>query len=126
MRWDLHKRWFRPTEPDPDDPSGKDLVGGGILGAFFRVILTNRMLVVIAVVGLVAFGIQAAKDVPVDAIPDISENQVVVYSPWPGRSPKDVEDQVTYPLSVALQGIPKVYDVRSISGVGFSLSLIHI
>ncbi|MHC5012637.1 MAG: efflux RND transporter permease subunit, partial [Planctomycetota bacterium] len=62
----------------------------------------------------------AYEKVPVDAIPDISENQVIVYTPWPGRSPKDVEDQVTYPLAVALQGIPEVVDVRSISGFGFS------
>ena len=65
-------------------------------------------------------GSRRYRDVPVDAIPDISENQVVVYTPWPGRSPKDVEDQVTYPLAVALQGIPRVVDVRSISGFGFS------
>ena len=116
----LPSRWFRAFEHDPDDPRGTDLVGGGVLGGFFRLILTNRMLVVLAVAGLVAFGWEAIDDVPVDAIPDISENQVVVYSPWPGRSPKDVEDQITYPLSVALQGIPKVYDVRSISGFGFS------
>ena len=100
--------------------AGRDLSGGGVLGAFFRVILTNRMLVVLLILGLSPTASRPTGDVPVDAIPDISENQVVVYTPWPGRSPKDVEDQVTYPLAVALQGIPRVMDIRSISGFGFS------
>ncbi len=114
------QRWLHAPEPDPDDPSGSDLKGGGIFGAFFRGLLMNRMLAVLLVAGLAIYGSYAYDDVPIDAIPDISENQVVVYTPWPGRSPKDVEDQVTYPLAVALQGVPNVYDVRSISGFGFS------
>jgi len=116
----LGRPFFAPRPPDPDDPSGRDLTGGGILGAFFRVVLTYRMLVVLVVGALCVYGFSAYRDVPVDAIPDISENQVVVYTPWPGRSPKDVEDQVTYPLAVALQGIPRVGDIRSVSGFGFS------
>lgn len=116
----LFQRWLHAPEPDPDDPTGSDLTGGGIFGAFFRGLLMNRMLAVLLVAGLAIYGSYAYDDVPIDAIPDISENQVVVYTPWPGRSPKDVEDQVTYPLAVSLQGIPDVYDVRSISGFGFS------
>jgi Cu(I)/Ag(I) efflux system membrane protein CusA/SilA len=58
--------------------------------------------------------------VPVDAIPDIGENQQIVFTDWPGRSPQDVEDQVTYPLTVTLQGIPSVKTVRSYSMFGFS------
>ncbi len=58
--------------------------------------------------------------VPVDAIPDIGENQQIVFTPWEGRSPKDIEDQVTYPLTVALLGIPGVKSVRSNSFFGFS------
>ena len=114
------QRWLRAREPDPDDPSGSDLKDGGLFGAFFRGLLMNRMLVVLLISALALYGYYAFDDVPIDAIPDISENQVVVYTPWPGRSPKDVEDQVTYPLAVSLQGIPDVYDVRSISGFGFS------
>lgn len=57
---------------------------------------------------------------PVDALPDIGENQQIVFTEWPGRSPRDVEDQVTYPLTTALMGIPGVRTVRSSSALGFS------
>ena len=55
-----------------------------------------------------------------DAIPDIGENQQIVFTEWPGRSPRDVEDQVTYPLTASLMGIPGVRTVRSSSAFGFS------
>ncbi|MCH7687677.1 MAG: efflux RND transporter permease subunit, partial [Planctomycetes bacterium] len=58
---------------------------------------------------------------PVDAIPDIGENQQIVFTEWEGRSPQDVEDQVTYPLTVSLLGVPSVKTVRSYSMFGFSL-----
>jgi len=58
--------------------------------------------------------------VPVDAIPDLGENQQIVFSEWPGRSPRDVEDQITYPLTSALLGVPQVRTVRSYSYFGFS------
>lgn len=58
--------------------------------------------------------------VPVDAIPDIGENQQIVFTEWSGRSPKDIEDQITYPLTTALLGIPGVRTVRSSSAFGFS------
>ena len=58
---------------------------------------------------------------PVDAIPDLSENQVIVFSDWPGRSPQEVEDQITYPMTVNLQGLPGVKTVRSSSAFGFSM-----
>ena len=57
---------------------------------------------------------------PIDAIPDLSENQVIVYADWPGRSPQEVEDQITYPLSVSLQGLAGVKTVRATSMFGFS------
>lgn len=62
----------------------------------------------------------ALDQTPVDAFPDISENQVIVYTEWMGRSPQDMENQVTYPLSSELQGIPGVKDVRAMSGFGMS------
>ena len=58
--------------------------------------------------------------VPVDAIPDIGENQQIVFTEWMGRSPQDVEDQISYPLTVALLGIPGIKTIRSLSMFGFS------
>ena len=58
--------------------------------------------------------------VPVDAIPDTGENQQIVFTEWPGRSPQDVEDQITYPLTAALLGVPGVKSIRSTSMFGFS------
>ena len=83
--------------------------------------LRNRFLVACAVLFIVAFGIRAIYKTPVDAIPDLSENQVIVFADWMGRSPQEVEDQVTYPLSVNLQGLAGVKTVRANSMFGFSL-----
>src|SRR5258708_19350889 len=58
---------------------------------------------------------------PIDAIPDLSDNQVIVFTDWSGRSPQEVEDQITYPLTVNLQGLPGVKVVRSSSAFGFSM-----
>lgn len=83
--------------------------------------LRNRFLVVIAVLFVAAYGIYSVYRTPVDAIPDLSENQVIVFADWPGRSPREVEDQVTYPLSVNLQGLAGVKTVRATSMFGFTL-----
>src|SRR5215211_4409418 len=83
--------------------------------------LHNRFLVACATLLVVGFGIRAVFTTPVDAIPDLSENQVIVYADWTGRSPQEVEDQVTYPLSVNLQGLAGVKTVRANSMFGFSL-----
>ena len=83
--------------------------------------LRNRFLVVCGAVLLAGLGIRALYQTPVDAIPDLSENQVIVYADWLGRSPQEVEDQVTYPLSVNLQGLAGVKTVRASSMFGFSL-----
>ncbi len=83
--------------------------------------LRNRFLVVCATLFVIAFGIRAVYRTPVDAIPDLSENQVIVFADWAGRSPQEVEDQVTYPLSVNLQGLAGVSAVRATSMFGFSL-----
>src|SRR5687767_9487817 len=83
--------------------------------------LRNRFLVGCAIIFLVGFGIRAVFKTPVDAIPDLSENQVIVFADWMGRSPQEVEDQVTYPLSVNLQGLAGVKTVRANSMFGFSL-----
>jgi Cu(I)/Ag(I) efflux system membrane protein CusA/SilA len=83
--------------------------------------LRNRFLVAIAALFIVGWGIRAVYRTPVDAIPDLSENQVIVFADWLGRSPQEVEDQVTYPLSVNLQGLAGVQTVRANSMFGFSL-----
>lgn len=83
--------------------------------------LRNRFLVVCGVFVLIAFGTRALFRTPVDAIPDLSENQVIVFADWAGRSPQEVEDQVTYPLSVGLQGLAGVKTVRANSMFGFAM-----
>ena len=83
--------------------------------------LRNRFLVIFGALVLIALGIRAIRLTPVDAIPDLTENQVLVYADWMGRSPQEVEDQVTYPLSSGLQGVAGVKEVRANSMFGFSL-----
>ncbi|MBI3411664.1 MAG: efflux RND transporter permease subunit [Planctomycetes bacterium] len=83
--------------------------------------LNNRFLVILFTLALVAVGYYCLVNTPVDAIPDIGEKQVIVYADWPGRDPKVVEDQVTFPLTVGLQGTPGVKSIRSMSGFGFSM-----
>lgn len=83
--------------------------------------LRNTFLMVLIIIGVCLAGYWAAVHIPVDAIPDIGEKQVIVYADWPGRSPKDVEDQVTYPLATGLTGTPGVKAVRSMSGFGFGM-----
>lgn len=83
--------------------------------------LNNRFLVAAITLIVVAIGFQAVRDTPVDAIPDLSENQVIVFADWPGRSPQEIEDQITFPLSTNLQGLAGVKEVRATSMFGFSL-----
>ena len=83
--------------------------------------LRNRFLVLCGALLLVVLGIRAIRLTPVDAIPDLTENQVLVYGEWMGRSPQEVEDQVTFPLSTGLQGLAGVKEVRANSMFGFSL-----
>ncbi len=83
--------------------------------------LQNRFLVVCATLCACALGFKAVRETPVDAIPDLSENQVIVFADWPGRSPQEIEDQVTQPLSTGLQGLAGVLSVRATSMFGASL-----
>ncbi len=82
--------------------------------------LRNRFLVLLIAVVIFAFGIFAVQTNKIDAIPDLSENQVIVFTEWQGRSPQIIEDQITYPLVTGLQGIPKVKYVRANSMFGMS------
>jgi Cu(I)/Ag(I) efflux system membrane protein CusA/SilA len=110
----------------PQTPEQKSLIG-----KLIRFCLENRLVVALFVVGVICAGLIMAPfawklggierhPVPVDAIPDIGENQQIVFTQWMGRSPQDVEDQIGYPLTVALLGIPGVKTVRSYSMFGFS------
>ena len=83
--------------------------------------LRNRGLVIAIYLGIAAGGYWALLRTPIDAIPDLSDNQVIVFTDWTGRSPKEVEDQVTYPLVTSLQGLPGVRVVRASSAFSFSM-----
>jgi Cu(I)/Ag(I) efflux system membrane protein CusA/SilA len=96
-----------------------------------RFSLENKLVVVLSTAALILWGLMVAPfdwdfeylprdPVPVDAIPDIGENQQIVFTEWVGRSPQDIEDQITYPLTTALLGLPEVKTVRSYSMFGFS------
>ena len=82
--------------------------------------LQNRFLVLVTAAGLFLWGIFSVGNNPIDAIPDVSENQVIVFTEWTGRSPQVIEDQVTFPLASNLQGIPEVKNVRGTSMFGMS------
>ena len=86
--------------------------------------LKNRFIIIALYLLLAGWGYWALSRTPIDAIPDLSDNQVIVFTDWVGRSPKEVEDQVTYPLTTALQGLPGVRVVRGQSA--FSFSMINI
>lgn len=103
----------------------------GPIAATIRFCLDNKLVVMLFVVFLMAWGFLVAPfdwnaggfprdPVPTDAIPDIGENQQIVFTEWMGRSPQDVEDQISYPLTVSLLGVPGVKTVRSYSMLGFS------
>lgn len=102
-----------------------------MLDKLIRFCLENKLVMVLLVLFLTIWGIIVApfdweinwlprNPVPVDAIPDIGENQQIVFTEWSGRSPQDIEDQITYPLTVSLLGTPGVKSIRSYSFFGFS------
>jgi Cu(I)/Ag(I) efflux system membrane protein CusA/SilA len=111
----------------PDRSSG----GFAWLDGVLRFCLENKLVVVLVMLLVIGAGIMTApfdwkvgglprNPVPVDAIPDLGENQQIVFTQWAGRSPQDVEDQITYPLTVSLLGVPQVKTIRSQSMFGFS------
>jgi copper/silver efflux system protein len=108
---------IRPTAADRDNHTP-------MIDRLIAVSVRHRALVILAAAALALVGVRAVHQVPVDAIPDLSENQVLVFTAWPGHSPPEVEDQVTYPLTRHLQAIDGVRVVRSTSDVQFSL--IHV
>jgi Cu(I)/Ag(I) efflux system membrane protein CusA/SilA len=102
-----------------------------LIDAVIRFCLENKLVVALLLIFIIVWGILVAPfdwrlggisrdPIPVDAIPDIGENQQIVFTEWAGRSPQDIEDQITYPLTVSLMGIPGVKTIRSYSMFGFS------
>ncbi|MFT6830942.1 MAG: Cu(I)/Ag(I) efflux system membrane protein CusA/SilA, partial [Planctomycetota bacterium] len=102
-----------------------------MLNRAIRFFLENKLIVSMLVVFFIGWGVLVAPfdwqvpgvqrdPVPVDAIPDTGENQQIIFTSWQGRSPQDVEDQISYPLTVALLGVPGVSSIRSSSMFGFS------
>ncbi len=102
-----------------------------MLNKIIKYFLENKLITVLVLFSFIGWGIATSpfnwnigflpKDpVPVDAIPDLGENQQIIFTKWPGRSPQDIEDQVTYPLTTSLLGIPNVKSIRSTSMFGFS------
>jgi copper/silver efflux system protein len=83
--------------------------------------LKNRFIIIAVYLLIAGWGYWALLHTPIDAIPDLSDNQVIVFTDWTGRSPQEVEDQVTYPLSTTLQGMAGVRSVRGQSAFGFSM-----
>src|SRR5215211_1791701 len=92
-----------------------------MINRLIDVALKNRFIVVALYLGLAGWGWWALTATPIDAIPDLSDNQVIVFTDWPGHGPQEVEDQVTYPLTTNLQGLAGVRVVRSQSAFGFSM-----
>lgn len=101
------------------------------MSRFIRFCLEQKLVVFLLLAFFIGWGVRVAPfdwklesfprdPVPVDAIPDLGDNQQIVFTDWMGRSPQDVDDQVTYPLTVALLGVPEVREVRSYSYFGFS------
>lgn len=91
-----------------------------MINYFISWALKNRIIVLLIAIGVTFYGIYAVKNTPVDAIPDLSENQVIIFTEWMGRNPQIIEDQITYPLVSNLQGIPKVKNIRANSMFGMS------
>jgi CzcA family heavy metal efflux pump len=86
--------------------------------------IRNKWMVIIMYSIMIIYGIYSVYNTPVDAIPDLSENQVIIYTEWMGRNPQIIEDQITYPLTSNLQGIPRVKNIRGASMFGMSFVFI--
>jgi Cu(I)/Ag(I) efflux system membrane protein CusA/SilA len=91
-----------------------------MIASLIKIALRNRIIILLIAAGVVVYGIYAVRTTPVDAIPDLSENQVIIFTEWMGRNPQIIEDQVTYPLVSNLQGIPRVKNIRANSMFGMS------
>ncbi len=92
-----------------------------MINKLIKFFLENRFITLLLFSLVAIGGVWIIYDTPIDAIPDLSENQVIVMTQWPGQTPKNIEDQVTYPLTVSLQGLAGVTDIRAMSQLGVSM-----
>src|SRR5271157_6431507 len=95
-----------------------------MLRAIIDFSLKNKFIVLLGTVALVIGGIYAVRNIPVDAIPDLSDTQVIVYTEWAGQAPQIVQDQVTYPITTKMLSVPKAKVVRGYSFYGFSFAYV--
>ena len=91
-----------------------------MLKAIIDCSLRNKFIVLLVTVALVIGGIFALRSIPLDAIPDLSDTQVIIYTEWQGQAPQIVQDQVTYPITTKMLSVPKAKVVRGYSFYGFS------
>src|SRR3990172_2918115 len=91
-----------------------------MLKAIIEFSLKNKFLVLAATAGLIFGGVYSLRHIPLDAIPDLSDTQVIIYTEWPGQAPQIVQDQVTYPLTTKMLSVPSAKVVRGYSFYGFS------
>src|SRR5436190_13520924 len=91
-----------------------------MLRAIIDFSLRNKFVVALATIALTLFGVFSVRNVPLDAIPDLSDVQVILYTEWPGQAPQIVQDQVTYPITTKMLSVPHAKVVRGYSFYGFS------
>jgi len=82
--------------------------------------LQNKFIVLLTTAALVLMGVYSVRHIPLDAIPDLSDVQVIIYTEWPGQAPQIIQDQVTYPLTTKMLSVPDSKVVRGYSFYGFS------
>src|SRR5262249_4971621 len=91
-----------------------------MLRAIINFSLGNKFFILLATIGVTLAGIFAIRNIPLDAIPDLSDTQVIVYTEWAGQAPQIVQDQVTYPITAKMLSVPRAKAVRGYSFYGFS------
>src|ERR1044072_7683351 len=91
-----------------------------MLRALIDFSLRNKFVVLLTTIALTVFGVYSARNIPLDAIPDLSDVQVIIYTEWPGQAPQIVQDQVTYPITTKMLSVPHAKVVRGYSFYGFS------
>ena len=111
------RHWMKPAPEIRPAVSGANIVITSIIDTSLR----DRFLVVVATLVAVAVGLWALQSTPLDAIPDLSDVQVIIFTDYPGQAPQVVEDQVTYPLTTAMLAVPRSRVVRGYSVFGLSL-----